>query len=69
MISGLSDMFRSPKTNIMYLRRPQDTLKTQENPKAIFGNSLFMNLENVEIKKCENVGRQRTIMTIRLISF
>ena len=49
LISGLSDVSLSPKTNIIYLWGPQDTFKTHENPKAFLKSSILIHSKSSKI--------------------
>ena len=68
MISGFPDVSPSPKTSITYLVGHQDTLTIQEKPKHVLGNSVFVNLETLEILIFESFGKdgRREIMKIHL---
>ena len=53
MISGLLDVSLSPKTNYVYLRRPQDTSNNLINNLNLFDNHNFVNLRLPESMFCQ----------------
>lgn len=66
MMSGLLNMSPSPKANITYLLRHQDTLKIQEKPSAIFRTHVVINIKNSEITAFINFrkdGRRKVLPT------
>ena len=70
MISGLWDGSLSPKTNIIYLWRPQDTSNNPRKSHPSFKSNLFQcqHFGNQQFWKCWKCGR-RQIPTTRLIFF
>ena len=70
MISGHLDMSPSPKTNIIYLWRPQDTFKNPRKSKFLWRTIICMNFKPLDIHNFENFwkDRHRQIPTTRLIT-
>ena len=68
MILALLDVSLSPKTNMMYLLRHQDTSNNPRKHKIILENISFVNLETFENRHFWKNGkdRGREIPTIRL---
>ena len=60
MISGFSDVSTTPKTNIIYFLRHQDTQINPRYTPIMFKNSIYGNINTLEIENC------RTILKIRL---
>ena len=58
MMSGLSDVSPSPKTNIVYLLRPQDTSKISDNPTSFLENITFRHFENLKVQLLEKTGAE-----------
>ena len=69
MISGFSDVSMSPKTNMIYLWRPQDTSTIPRKIQIRFEVYYFQNLKILELQHFdESIGKDvhRTIPAIRL---
>ena len=68
MISAFLDVSLSPKTNIVYLLRHQDTQKNPRKFKNMFGKYYLWKSHVLEIANFGNVGKDghRNIMNIRL---
>ena len=68
---NLADLTMTPRTNIIYLCRDQDTPKNSRKQANIFGNYSVGNFNILKIKHFENLKKDghRNIMEVRQIVF
>ena len=70
MVFGFWDVTMTPKTNIICLRRHQDTpINSIKILEIFFKKIIYGNVKSLEMGHFENFGRDRGVPTVRLTFF